>query len=87
MGYQAGQGLGSRATGRAEPILVDLKVSKAGLGIDEARRRRQQDADVARKETGDESSCCSRFLTLLCAVHTSVAHRIKLTFSIKLSQR
>lgn len=62
MGYQAGQGLGTRATGRAEPILVDLKVSKAGLGIDEARKRRQQDADLARKKTGDQSSFCSRYI-------------------------
>lgn len=51
MGYKAGQGLGSSANGRPVPIDVDLKASKAGLGVDEARKRRQRDAEVARRET------------------------------------
>lgn len=48
MGYQAGQGLGSDATGRPVPIDVDLKASKAGLGIDEEKKRRRTAAEAAR---------------------------------------
>lgn len=52
MGYKAGQGLGAGGGGRAAPIEVDLKGTKAGLGVDEARKRRQAEVDAMREEQG-----------------------------------
>ncbi len=52
MGYQAGQGLGTGGSGRVAPIEVDVKGSKAGLGVEEAAKRRQAEADLLRGEQG-----------------------------------
>ncbi|KXZ44563.1 hypothetical protein GPECTOR_65g181 [Gonium pectorale] len=42
MGYQDGSGLGAGRAGRAEPLPLDLKSGRAGLGVDEQRRRERQ---------------------------------------------
>ena len=52
MGYQAGQGLGAGGSGRVAPIEVDVKGSKAGLGVEEAAKRRQAEADLLSEGQG-----------------------------------
>ena len=42
MGYKAGEGIGKEGKGRAAPIIVDLKASRTGLGVDEDRKRKQE---------------------------------------------
>lgn len=52
MGYRAGEGIGAARQGRAEPLAVDLKASRAGLGIDEDKRRRKERAVSQQVEKG-----------------------------------
>lgn len=54
-GYAAGEGIGRSRICAAEPIALDLKTSRAGLGIDEARRR-QREADLAKAKQEREAA-------------------------------
>jgi hypothetical protein len=50
MGYQAGQGIGATGDGRVEPVAVDLKQNRLGLGAvnkSAARREAQRQQEVA----------------------------------------
>ena len=42
MGYQQGQGLGKAQAGRVVPVPLQLKTGRHGLGIEEAKKRKQQ---------------------------------------------
>ena len=58
MGYKPGQGIGAAGGGRAAPGEVDLKSTRAGLGIDEAKKRqrdmtRAQQADRGERQPAD----------------------------------
>jgi hypothetical protein len=55
MGYQPGQGVGAAATGRAEPVAVDVKQDRLGLGAvnksaarRDAQREREAGAEARR---------------------------------------
>ena len=56
MGYQAGQGLGRSAVGRADPIELSLKAGRTGLGVDEDRKRRQSQIQQQQQDRGRNSS-------------------------------
>lgn len=45
MGYQKGQGLGKDQSGRAEPIDLLIKDKRTGLGMDEERKRKREEAE------------------------------------------
>ena len=52
MGYTEGEGIGRSVKGRAVPIDVSLKTGRTGLGIDEERKRKQEDAKVQQTSRG-----------------------------------
>jgi hypothetical protein len=45
MGFAPGQGLGRNKQGRAEPLPLLLKAGRAGLGVEEGKRQREQEAE------------------------------------------
>ena len=54
MGYKPGQGIGAGGGGRVAPVEVDLKSSRAGLGVDEAKKRQRDTAKAQQAERGAE---------------------------------
>ena len=44
MGYEKGRGLGRNQAGRVEPLELLVKEKRTGLGIDEDRKRKQEEA-------------------------------------------
>ena len=52
MGYRPGMGIGKTVVGRAAPLDVNLKADRTGLGVYEAKRRREQAAQQERQERG-----------------------------------
>ena len=56
MGFREGQGLGRGTAGRTAPLDLTLKPGRTGLGVDEARRRRQAQAELGQAERGASSS-------------------------------
>ena len=39
-GYQEGEGLGLSSKGGAQPLDINLKAGRSGLGVDEAKKRK-----------------------------------------------
>ena len=63
MGYREGEGIGKSVKGRAAPIDVSLKSGRTGLGIDEERKRKKEDANLQQTYRGAHFavrhlSCC-----------------------------
>ncbi len=52
MGYQPGRGLGRGLAGQAAPVPVQLKAGRQGLGIEQSKRRKQQEVEQQQKERG-----------------------------------
>lgn len=52
MGFKEGEGIGKRHSGMVEPIAVNLKQNKSGLGIDEEQRRKKQRKKEAQAHQG-----------------------------------
>lgn len=44
MGYQKGAGLGKHQNGRSEPVDLLIKDKRTGLGLEEERKRRREEA-------------------------------------------
>ncbi|XP_060780620.1 G patch domain-containing protein 11 [Neoarius graeffei] len=42
MGYTAGQGLGKEGTGRVEPIPLNIKTDRGGIGMEELKKRKAE---------------------------------------------
>ena len=68
MGYQPGRGLGRGLAGQAAPIPVQLKAGRQGLGIEQNKRRKQQEVEQQQKERG----LC--FARLQCYTSSTVLH-------------
>ena len=45
MGYEQGKGIGKDGAGRLEPVAIEIKSKRAGLGVDEGKKRRRQEED------------------------------------------
>ncbi|KAL2083309.1 hypothetical protein ACEWY4_021082 [Coilia grayii] len=43
MGYKAGQGLGKEGAGRVEPIPLNIKTDRGGIGMEEAKKRKAKE--------------------------------------------
>ncbi|XP_061766600.1 G patch domain-containing protein 11-like isoform X1 [Nerophis ophidion] len=43
MGYKAGQGLGKEGAGRIEPIPLNIKTDRGGIGMEEAKKRKAEE--------------------------------------------
>ncbi|KAJ8360049.1 hypothetical protein SKAU_G00165740 [Synaphobranchus kaupii] len=43
MGYKAGQGLGKDGAGRVEPIPLNIKTDRGGIGIEEVKKRKAEE--------------------------------------------
>ncbi|XP_061083737.1 G patch domain-containing protein 11 [Conger conger] len=43
MGYKAGQGLGKHGAGRVEPIPLNIKTDRGGIGIEEVKKRKAEE--------------------------------------------
>ncbi|KAM9365997.1 G patch domain-containing protein 11 [Pholidichthys leucotaenia] len=43
MGYKAGQGLGRMGAGRVDPIPLNIKTDRGGIGMEEARKRKAEE--------------------------------------------
>ncbi|XP_033873663.3 G patch domain-containing protein 11 [Acipenser ruthenus] len=43
MGYKAGQGLGKAGAGRVEPIPVNIKTDRGGIGLEEVKKRKAEE--------------------------------------------
>ncbi|CAL1578258.1 unnamed protein product [Knipowitschia caucasica] len=43
MGYKAGQGLGKQGAGRVEPIPLNIKVDRGGIGMEEMKKRKAEE--------------------------------------------
>ncbi|XP_030627833.1 G patch domain-containing protein 11 isoform X1 [Chanos chanos] len=43
MGYKAGQGLGKEGAGRVEPIPLNIKTDRGGIGMEEAKKRKAEE--------------------------------------------
>lgn len=57
-GYKEGEGIGKSVKGRAAPIDVSLKSGRTGLGIDEERKRKKEDAKLQQTSRGARLSVC-----------------------------
>ncbi|KAM8852190.1 G patch domain-containing protein 11 [Synchiropus picturatus] len=44
MGYKEGQGLGKQGAGRVEPIPLNIKNDRGGIGMEEAKKRKAEEA-------------------------------------------
>ena len=62
MGYQPGQGIGKGQTGIAAPVPVEVKGGRQGLGVDENKKRKKQQAEELRRDRG-----MSLDVTIVCA--------------------
>ena len=58
MGYTEGEGIGRSVKGRAAPIDVSLKAGRTGLGIDEERKRKKEDAKLQHTHRGAGLPVC-----------------------------
>ncbi|XP_062375441.1 G patch domain-containing protein 11 [Sardina pilchardus] len=43
MGYKAGQGLGKKGAGRVEPIPMNIKTDRGGVGMEEVKKRKAEE--------------------------------------------
>ncbi|MBN3320211.1 GPT11 protein, partial [Atractosteus spatula] len=43
MGYKAGQGLGKEGAGRVEPIPLNIKTDRGGIGMEEVKKRKAEE--------------------------------------------
>ncbi|MBN3309195.1 GPT11 protein, partial [Amia calva] len=43
MGYKAGQGLGKQGAGRVEPIPLNIKTDRGGIGMEEVKKRKAEE--------------------------------------------
>nr|XP_057914311.1 G patch domain-containing protein 11 [Doryrhamphus excisus] len=43
MGYKAGQGLGKEGAGRVDPIPLNIKTDRGGIGMEEAKKRKAEE--------------------------------------------
>ncbi|XP_036430648.1 G patch domain-containing protein 11 [Colossoma macropomum] len=43
MGYKAGQGLGKQGAGRVEPIPLNIKTDRGGIGMEELKKRKAEE--------------------------------------------
>ncbi|KAM3863363.1 G patch domain-containing protein 11 [Diretmus argenteus] len=43
MGYKAGQGLGKKGAGRVEPIPLNIKTDRGGIGLEEVKKRKAEE--------------------------------------------
>nr|XP_046257614.1 G patch domain-containing protein 11-like isoform X3 [Scatophagus argus] len=43
MGYKAGQGLGKEGAGRVDPIPLNIKMDRGGIGMEEAKKRKAEE--------------------------------------------
>ncbi|KAM4607516.1 G patch domain-containing protein 11 [Polymixia lowei] len=43
MGYKAGQGLGKKGAGRVEPIPLNIKTDRGGIGMEEVKKRKAEE--------------------------------------------
>ncbi|XP_076142654.1 G patch domain-containing protein 11 [Alosa pseudoharengus] len=43
MGYKAGQGLGKKGAGRVEPIPLNIKTDRGGVGMEEVKKRKAEE--------------------------------------------
>ncbi|XP_061780210.1 G patch domain-containing protein 11-like isoform X1 [Nerophis lumbriciformis] len=43
MGYKAGQGLGKEGAGRIDPIPLNIKTDRGGIGMEEAKKRKAEE--------------------------------------------
>ncbi|MCJ8730851.1 hypothetical protein PDJAM_G00189180 [Pangasius djambal] len=43
MGYTAGQGLGKEGTGRVEPLPLNIKTDRGGIGMEELKKRKAEE--------------------------------------------
>lgn len=43
MGYKAGQGLGKEGAGRVEPIPLNIKMGREGIGMEEVKKRKAEE--------------------------------------------
>ncbi|XP_029927203.1 G patch domain-containing protein 11 [Myripristis murdjan] len=43
MGYKAGQGLGKEGAGRVDPIPLNIKTDRGGIGMEEVRKRKAEE--------------------------------------------
>ncbi|XP_061545224.1 G patch domain-containing protein 11 isoform X1 [Phycodurus eques] len=43
MGYKAGQGLGKEGAGRVDPIPLNIKTDRGGIGMEEAKKRKSEE--------------------------------------------
>ncbi|XP_049591647.1 G patch domain-containing protein 11 [Syngnathus scovelli] len=51
MGYKAGQGLGKQGAGRVDPIPLNIKTDRGGIGMEEAKKRKaEEELDQYRKK-------------------------------------
>ena len=55
MGYQKGAGLGKNKSGNVQPIDLVLKDKRTGLGVDEDRKRRQDEVHEEQLQRGQIS--------------------------------
>ncbi|KAG2467354.1 GPT11 protein, partial [Polypterus senegalus] len=52
MGYKTGQGLGKEGGGRVEPIPLNIKTDRGGIGLEEVKKRKaEEELDNYRKRT------------------------------------
>nr|XP_020459846.1 G patch domain-containing protein 11 isoform X2 [Monopterus albus] len=43
MGYKAGQGLGKEGAGRVDPIPLNIKIDRGGIGMEEVKKRKAEE--------------------------------------------
>jgi hypothetical protein len=58
MGYTPGSGLGASRAGPAEPLAVELRAARSGLGVHEQRKRAREEAEEQREQQGALCCCC-----------------------------
>lgn len=52
MGYKPGQGIGASVRGRSDPLEIDLRTGRTGLGIHEERKRKKEVAKLQKADLG-----------------------------------
>ncbi len=60
MGYTPGSGLGASRAGRAEPLAVELRAARSGLGVHEQRKRARQQEEEQREQEGEPQAAWQR---------------------------
>ncbi|XP_056616921.1 G patch domain-containing protein 11 isoform X2 [Triplophysa dalaica] len=62
MGYKAGQGLGKKGAGRVEPVPMNIKTDRGGIGMEELKKRKAEEElqnyrkKVQMKQQGEKKS-------------------------------